>query len=110
MHCFVAPFVGNYRTFLPGHGTLAFADEHFRRLVNGIQRGMAAQEAKCIVLTPLSDARNSGSLVTDIGRALLARGLKTVIVNANPASGDGPGSATLTEVLRADAPSLRWTT
>ena len=87
------------------NGTLAFADEHFRRLVNGIQRGMAAQEAKCIVLTPLSDARNSGSLVTDIGRALLARGLKTVIVNANPASGDGPDSTTLTEVLRADTPS-----
>ena len=87
------------------HGTLAFADEHFRRLVNGIQRGMAAQEAKCIVLTPLSDARNSGSLVTDIGRALVARGLKTVIVDANPRNGDPRGSATPTGVLRTDVPS-----
>ena len=84
------------------HGTLAFADEHFRRLVNGIQRGMASQEAKCIVLTPLSDARNSGSLVSDIGRALLARGLKTIIVDANPGNGDGRTCATLAEALRAE--------
>jgi hypothetical protein len=87
------------------HGTLAFADEHFRRLVNGIQRGMASQEAKCIVLTPLSDARNSGSLVSDIGRALLARGLKTIIVDANPGNGDGRTCATLAEALRAEGPA-----
>jgi hypothetical protein len=77
------------------HGTLAFADEHFRRLVNGIQRGMAAQDAKCIVLTPLKNARNPGSLVTDIGQALLARGLKTVIVDANPRRAEEDGSESL---------------
>jgi succinoglycan biosynthesis transport protein ExoP len=88
------------------HGTLAFADEHFRRLVNGIQRGMASQEAKCIVLTPLSDGRNSGSLVTDIGRALLARGLKTVIVDANPRNGAARVSASPADVLHTDGPSL----
>ena len=83
-------------------GALAFADEHFRRLVNGIQRGIAAQEAKCVVLTPLSDARNSGSLAIDIGRALLARGLKTVIVDANPRKGHLPASAIAEDIRYTD--------
>jgi succinoglycan biosynthesis transport protein ExoP len=83
-------------------GTLAFADEHFRRLVNGIQRGMAAQEAKCIVLTPLNHARNPGSLVTDLGQALLARGLKTVIVDANPRRGEERDSTSLSDVLNGE--------
>ena len=81
------------------HGTRAFADEHFRRLVNGIQRGMAAQEAKCIVLTPLNRARNSDSLVTEIAEALLARGLKTVIVDANLRRGEARASTGLTDIL-----------
>jgi receptor protein-tyrosine kinase len=72
----------------PAVATRAFAEEHFRRLVNGIQRGMAAQGAKCVVITPLDDARNPASLVTDLAAALRVRGLKTVIVDANP----GPDS------------------
>jgi uncharacterized protein involved in exopolysaccharide biosynthesis len=64
--------------------TLAFNEEHFRRLVNGIQRGMSALGARNIVLTPVRRARTPGTLVTDIGRVLVARGLKTAIVDANP--------------------------
>jgi succinoglycan biosynthesis transport protein ExoP len=66
------------------HGTSAFCEEHFRRLVNGIQRGVAAQNARSIVLTPLRHARTPRSLIADIGRVLVARGLKTAIVDANP--------------------------
>jgi polysaccharide biosynthesis transport protein len=85
-------------------GTLSFADEHFQRLVNGIQRGMAAEEAKCLVLTPLSSAHNPPSLVTDIGRALLARGLKTAIVEANPRRSKERAATNLSDVLRAKEP------
>ncbi|HWE53381.1 MAG TPA: hypothetical protein VG273_26545 [Bryobacteraceae bacterium] len=79
------------------HRTAAFCEEHFRRLVNGIQRGVAAQGAKSIVLTPLRHSRTPASLVTEIGRVLVARGLKTAVVDANPhlpaeelANMDGP--------------------
>jgi uncharacterized protein involved in exopolysaccharide biosynthesis len=86
------------------HGTMAFAEEHFRRLVNGIQRGMAAQDAKCIVVTPLKHARTPGSLVTDIGRALVERGFKTVIVDANPRRGEGDESTSPNNILPLDEP------
>lgn len=64
--------------------TAAFCEEHFRRLVNGIQRGAAAQGARSIVLTPLRHARTPSSLIMDIGSVLVARGLKAAIVDANP--------------------------
>lgn len=64
--------------------TLAFDEEHFRRLVNGIQRGMSALGARNVVLTPVRRTRTPGTLVADIGRVLVARGLKTAIVDANP--------------------------
>jgi capsular polysaccharide biosynthesis protein len=66
-------------------GTLALAEEHFRRLVNGIQRGMSALGARNILLTPVRHSRNPTTLITDIGRVLVARGLKTAIVDANSA-------------------------
>jgi capsular polysaccharide biosynthesis protein len=69
-------------------GTLAFAEEHFRRLVNGLQRGMSAMGAKNIVLTPVRHPRIPSTLITDIGRILVARGLKTAIVDANPCRPD----------------------
>jgi uncharacterized protein involved in exopolysaccharide biosynthesis len=67
-------------------GTEAFSEEHFWRLVNGIQRGVAAHGAKSIVLTPLRFARNPKALITDLSRALSLCGLKTVVVDANPQS------------------------
>jgi uncharacterized protein involved in exopolysaccharide biosynthesis len=70
----------------PNVKTKAFAEEHFRRLVNGIQRGMAGQAAKCVAITRLNHAGNSHYLVNEIGKALQERGLKTVIVDANPST------------------------
>ena len=69
-------------------GTAAFSAEHFRRLVNGIQRGAVALGAKSVVLTPLRHARTPGTLSMDIGRVLVARGLKVAIVDANPNAPD----------------------
>jgi len=69
-------------------GTSAFSAEHFRRLVNGIQRGAAAQGATSIVLTPLRHARTPGTLSMNIGRVLVARGLKVAIIDANPNAPD----------------------
>ena len=68
--------------------TGSFSDEHFRRLVNGVQRGLGTQDAKSIVLTPVRQARIPSSLTADIGRMLSARGLKTAIVEANPRAGE----------------------
>lgn len=68
--------------------TSAFAGEHFRRLVNGIQRGMSSLGAKNIVLTPVRHPRTPSTLITEIGRVLVSRGLKTAIVDANPAPPD----------------------
>ena len=68
-------------------GTEAFAEEHFWRLVNGIQRGVAAHGAKSIVLTPLRFSQNPRALLNDLSRALCLCGLKTVVVDANPQSG-----------------------
>jgi len=64
--------------------SFAFAEEHFRRLVNGIQRGVATQKAKSIVLTPVCLDRTPDTLLTDIGRVLVARGVRTAILDANP--------------------------
>lgn len=72
-----------------GSGSFAFAEEHFRRLVNGIQRGVAAQKAKSIVLTPVCLDRTPDTLLTDIGRVLVARGVRTAILDANPANPEG---------------------
>jgi uncharacterized protein involved in exopolysaccharide biosynthesis len=68
----------------PTPGTMVFAEEQFRRLVNGIQRGLSAQNAKSVVLTPIHHARTPCTLISDIGRVLVSRGLKTAIVDANP--------------------------
>jgi succinoglycan biosynthesis transport protein ExoP len=80
-------------------GTRAFAEEHFRRLINGIQRGIAAQGAKTIVFTPLAHSRTPGFLVTDIGRSLVARGMKTVILDANPLRDEELASGSPAEIL-----------
>jgi polysaccharide biosynthesis transport protein len=64
--------------------SFAFAEEHFRCLVNGIQRGVAAQKAKSIILTPVHLDRIPDTLLTDIGRVLVARGVRTAILDANP--------------------------
>jgi capsular polysaccharide biosynthesis protein len=72
-------------------GSFAFAEEHFRRLVNGIQRGVAAQSAKSIVFTPVRLDRTPDMLLTDIGRVLVARGVRTAILDANPMDPEDEG-------------------
>ena len=72
-------------------GSFAFAEEHFHRLVNGIQRGVAAQKAKSIVLTPVCLDRTPDTLLTDIGRVLVARGVRTAILDANPVDPEDEG-------------------
>lgn len=74
--------------------TDAFAEEQFWRLVNGIQRAIAVQDAKSIVFTPLRLARNPATLVPDIARALTSCGLKVAILDAKIRRG---GESELTE-------------
>jgi succinoglycan biosynthesis transport protein ExoP len=69
--------------FLLDPGPDRFAEDHFWRLVNAIRRGIALQDAKCIVVTPLSGESTPGEMVADVGRALVSSGLRTVIVDAN---------------------------
>lgn len=83
-------------------GTEAYAEEHFWRLVNGIQRAITVQDAKSIVFTPLRFARNPNTLVSDIARALSSCGVKTAILDAKPRRGDERMSVGLSEISVSD--------
>ena len=78
--------------------TEAFAEEQFWRLVNGIQRAIAVNDAKSIVFTPLRFARNPQTLVADIARALTSCGLKTMVLDAKPRRGEDRIPSGLTEI------------
>ena len=78
--------------------TEAFSEEQFWRLVNGIQRAIAVQDAKSIIFTPLRFARNPPTLVADIAHALTSCGLKTTVLDAKPRRGDERSTSGLIEI------------
>src|SRR5262249_39820464 len=59
--------------------TKEFAEEHFRRLIHGIHRGVVQQRAKIIVFTSVKAPGSTHKLVAEIGHALVARGFKAVV-------------------------------